>query len=120
MKVAIPVDNGTLTGHFGQCRQVAMFTVDQEAGRIEDEQTLDMPAHQPGVFPLWLAEQGADVIIAGGMGPRALMLFDQAGVRVVVGAAAIAARELVEQFLAGQLTAGDNHCSHGPDHQCDH
>ncbi len=120
MKVAVPVDAGVLAGHFGRCRQAAMFTVDPDTGRIEDERTLDMPPHEPGVFPAWIAEQGADVVIAGGMGPRALMLFAQAGVRVVVGAMSIAPRPLVEQFLAGQLADGANLCGHGPDHQCSH
>ena len=35
------------------------------------------PPHEPGVLPGWLHHLGADVIIAGGMGQRAISLFGE-------------------------------------------
>jgi ATP-binding protein involved in chromosome partitioning len=70
------------------------------------------PAHEPGVLPQWLHEQGANMIIAGGMGQRAQQLFAQAGIQVVCGAGALAPRELVKKYLDGTLVTGDNICDH--------
>jgi ATP-binding protein involved in chromosome partitioning len=120
MKIAVPAEDGVLSTHFGQCRQVILFTIDELTSQVAKEEVLTMPPHEPGVFPAWLSEQGADIVIAGGMGPRAVMLFTQAGVRVLVGAPAAPARQLVEDFLAGRLTSGANVCTHGPDHECAH
>jgi predicted Fe-Mo cluster-binding NifX family protein len=53
-----------------------------------------------------------NAIIAGGMGQRALQLFTQNGIQVIVGAPAEAPEKLVELFLAGNLTSGDNVCDH--------
>lgn len=33
--------------------------------------------HEPGFLPVWLALQGVTHIIAGGMGQRAISLFNQ-------------------------------------------
>jgi predicted Fe-Mo cluster-binding NifX family protein len=63
-------------------------------------------------LPQWLREQGADVIIAGGMGSRAQQLFGQNGIRVVVGAASDAPEVLVRQYLDDRLVTGTNLCDH--------
>jgi ATP-binding protein involved in chromosome partitioning len=118
MKIAIPVENGRLAGHFGHCRQVMLLTVSDK--QIVEQQTLDTPPHQPGAFPAWLAEQGTNVVIAGGMGQRALDLLADADIEVVLGAPSATPEELAAAYLAGELTAGANTCSHGPDHHCEH
>jgi hypothetical protein len=42
------------------------------------------------VLPQWLAERGATVIIAAGMGQRAQGLFTEQGIKEVVGASLVA------------------------------
>ena len=54
----------------------------------------------------------ANLVITGGMGRRAINLFDQAGVKVVVGAPSLEPEELVRQYLAGTLQTEDNICDH--------
>lgn len=120
MHIAIPVERGRLAEHFGRCTQVMLMKVDPQNCRVLSEQRLTMPPHQPGVFPAWLAEQQVNIVIAGGMGPKALALFAQAGIQVVTGAARATPLDLVADYLAGNLTEGANPCHHGPDHQCDH
>ena len=117
MKIAVPTENGRLAGHFGHCPHVTLFTVSGE--QVVQQQTLDTPPHEPGLFPIWLREQGADVVIAAGMGQRALALFAQSGIRVVVGAPSATPAELVAAYTLGKLTGGANTCSHGPDHHCE-
>lgn len=60
----------------------------------------------------WLAERGATFVIAGGMGQRAIALFNQQGIQVLVGAPALAPEALVEEYLAGRLQGGQNVCDH--------
>ena len=43
------------------------------------------PGHSPGFLPKYLAERSIDTVIAGGMGPRAVDLFCQNGIDVVIG-----------------------------------
>jgi predicted Fe-Mo cluster-binding NifX family protein len=63
-------------------------------------------------LPKWLHDLGADVIIAGGMGNRARQLFDENGIKVVVGAPSDAPEVLVRQYLSDSLVTGPNVCDH--------
>jgi predicted Fe-Mo cluster-binding NifX family protein len=110
MKFAIPLAEGKLTAHFGHCQEFAL--VDVEDNEVKKTETLVPPPHEPGVLPKWLHDLGTDVIIAGGMGARALDLFAENDIKVVVGAAALAPEELVKQYLDNRLQVGGNVCDH--------
>jgi len=112
MKIAIPLADGKLTAHFGHCGQFAVVDVDTESKTIQRQVVLDPPAHEPGVLPAWLAEQGVRLVIAGGMGQRAQMLFTDRGIEVIVGAPVDTPEALVSDYLAGTLQVGDNVCDH--------
>lgn len=112
MRIAIPLADGKLCMHFGHCGQFALVDVDEASKTIKGTTKLDPPAHEPGVLPRWLHEQGATVIIAGGMGQRAQSLFTQQGIQVVVGAPADEPEALVNAFLGGTLVSGQNVCDH--------
>ena len=112
MKIAIPLAAGRLCMHFGHCEQFALVDVDEVAQKGRGTTLLTPPPHEPGLLPRWLHEQGADVVIAGGMGQRAQQLFAQSGIRVLVGATAGTPESLVEAYLNGTLTSGQNLCDH--------
>lgn len=112
MRIAVPLADGKLAMHFGHCEQFALVDADLEAKTVTGRQDIVPPPHQPGLLPPWLAEQGAEMIIAGGMGQRALQLFNQSGIEVVVGAPAEAPEDLVQAHMAGTLSAGQNVCDH--------
>lgn len=112
MKIAVPLTDGQLSMHFGHCEQFALVDVDDQTKTVGSVSLLLPPPHEPGVLPRWLHEQGATVIIAGGMGGRAQMLFDQQAITVVVGAPVDAPESLVRQYLAGTLKTGRNVCDH--------
>jgi len=111
MKFAIPTYQGKLCAHFGHCEAFALIDTDSE-GKVVNENYVTPPPHEPGLLPPWLAQQGVNCIIAGGMGSRAQQLFAQQGVRVVTGAQAESPREVVEQYLKGTLQTGANTCDH--------
>lgn len=83
-KVAIPVNNGMLDGHFGHCKQFAIFDINNK--EVIGESTIDAPPHEPGLLPKFLSEKGVTDIVAGGMGHKAITLFHENGVNVFVGA----------------------------------
>ena len=112
MRVAIPVVEGRLSMHFGHCEEFALFDVDEAAKSITKSERLVPPAHEPGLLPRWLAEKGANLIIAGGMGGRAQGLFGQSGIQVVVGAPSEEPEKIVHAYLDGTLQTGGNICDH--------
>jgi len=112
MKIAIPLANGILSMHFGHCEQFALIDVDPAEKKILGRKDLEAPPHEPGLLPTWLAEQGATMIIAGGMGQRAQELFKQRGIHVMVGAPSETPERLVAAYLDGTLQTGANVCDH--------
>ena len=110
MKFAIPLAEGKLTAHFGHCKEFAL--VDVKDNKITNKENKVPPPHEPGVLPRWLHNQGTNVIIAGGMGARALELFAQNGIKVLTGAPSLPPEELVQQYLDSTLQTGFNMCDH--------
>ncbi|MEF8823878.1 MAG: iron-sulfur cluster carrier protein MrpORP [Desulfohalobiaceae bacterium] len=112
LRIAVPVAGGRLCQHFGHSEQFALVDADPESGELKETAYLNPPPHEPGVLPKWLAEQGAQVVLAGGMGARAVNYFHDYGVRVVTGAQDLPPQELVRSYLQGALTTGENACTH--------
>jgi len=112
MRIAIPVENDTLSTHFGHCQSFSLSDVDPETQGIVREERLPAPPHEPGLLPRWLAERGATHIIAGGMGQRALDLFASHGIQVITGAPQETPQLLVQRFLSGDLATTGNLCDH--------
>jgi len=98
--------------HFGHCEKFALLDVDKQAKKILGRKDVDSPPHQPGLLPPWLAEQGVNLVIAGGMGQRALQIFQSHGIQVLVGASPEAPERIVGEYLAGTLKSGGNVCDH--------
>ncbi|MDD4209981.1 MAG: NifB/NifX family molybdenum-iron cluster-binding protein [Bacteroidales bacterium] len=108
--IAIPLENGMLCTHFGHCQTFAIV-------KVEDEKIIEIreevpPEHVPGVYPRWVAQFGVSDVIAGGMGQQAIALFHEQGINAFVGAPQKAAKELVEEFLEGNLQLTANYCNH--------
>lgn len=110
MKIAIPTVQGRLCMHFGHCEQFALVSVEDQA--IAETEMLTPPPHEPGILPVWLHEQGTDVIISGGMGSRAKDLFARNQIEVIVGAPADVPEAVVKSYLAGTLKTVANTCDH--------
>ncbi|MFH1373367.1 MAG: NifB/NifX family molybdenum-iron cluster-binding protein [bacterium] len=110
MKIAIPTVDGVLCPHFGHCQQFAILDVDPETKSINEVEMLTPPPHEPGVLPAWLNQMGCTVIIAGGMGGRAVGIFQQNGIEVIMGAPNGKPEEIVAAYLNSKLTTGANPC----------
>ncbi|HUX58211.1 MAG TPA: NifB/NifX family molybdenum-iron cluster-binding protein [Bacteroidales bacterium] len=109
-RIAIPLENGILCSHFGHCQQFAI--VDTENNSISKETLVTPPPHAPDLLPAWLAEKKVTDVIAGGMGQRAINLFNQQKINVFVGAQIKSHKELANDLLNNSLAAGANYCDH--------
>jgi predicted Fe-Mo cluster-binding NifX family protein len=112
MKVAVPVTEGKISDHFGHCTHFALFDVNVATGTIGHQELVASPEHQPGLLPQWLAEKGVSVVIVKGIGLRALALFRESGIQVVVGAVGEQPEKMVLDYVRGELVTGDNLCDH--------
>lgn len=112
MRYAVPVTNGKLATHFGHCEHFAFIDVDEERKVILHKELVNSPGHQPGLLPVWLAEEGASTIIASGMGSRAQTLFQENRIEVVLGALEDDPEQVVLDHIRGTLATGDNVCDH--------
>lgn len=112
MRFAVPVSGGVISPHFGHCEQFALIDVDLSTKNILKKELVVSPAHQPGLLPVWLAEKGVSAILAGGMGSRAQMLFQENRINVITGVMEADPEKAVLKYLDGSLDTGDNVCDH--------
>jgi predicted Fe-Mo cluster-binding NifX family protein len=110
---------GSLSAHFGRCPFYTFVNAerDQILG-FEVVKNPYFPNHQPGVIPQFIYSQKANVMIAGGMGPRAIDLFNQLGIDVATGAQG-KVRDVVEAYLRGEIQGVVACEQHGHDHGCE-
>jgi predicted Fe-Mo cluster-binding NifX family protein len=109
-RIAVPLEKGLLCAHFGHCEQFAIL--DTNENLITKESFTSPPPHEPGLLPGWLAEKGVTDVIAGGMGQRAINLFNQQKINVFAGAPIKSPKELASDLLTNSLEAGANYCDH--------
>jgi len=80
--------DGEVSAHFGRCPYYVL--VKANGGEATEFQIVvanpHFDSHQPGMMPRFIRGLGADVIIAGGMGPRAIEMFHGFGIEVATGA----------------------------------
>jgi len=108
--IAIPLENGVLCEHFGHCECFSIIEVLNN--EIVDIKELVPPEHVPGLYPRWVGTFGVTDVIAGGMGQKAITLFNQENINVFVGAPVCTAKELVTDFIANKLILNANNCNH--------
>ncbi len=107
---AIPTINKKLSAHFGHCQEFAVISTDDN--KITDIKYLEPPEHMPGTYPNFLARNGVNIIIAGGLGVKAQDVFVANNIEVFMGVNSDQPEELVEQYLKDQLESGQNLCDH--------
>jgi len=124
-RIAIPSSypgglDAEVGAHFGHCDLYTL--VDIKEGQIAQVSTLPNVPHQQGgcLAPVnHLAKNGVTVLIAGGMGLRPLMGFNQAGIEVYRGTENPSVHIAVKALIDGQLErfTRDHTCGGGQQHQ---
>ncbi|MGQ9721764.1 MAG: NifB/NifX family molybdenum-iron cluster-binding protein [Candidatus Jordarchaeum sp.] len=90
--------------HFGRCPYYIF--VDVEGNLVKTIETKENPyfnSHEPGVVPQFIAKENANVIIAGGMGPRAIEWFEKLGVQPITGISG-KVKDALDKYLGGKLS----------------
>ena len=111
MNTVIAIPSGSPGGleapigaHFGHCDLYTMVSV--RDGEVSSVETIPNIPHQQGgcLAPVqYLSEKGAKALIAGGMGLRPLMGFNQMGIRVYFGGESETVGDALTAFMAGKL-----------------
>ena len=110
MKVAISTDGEVVSAHFGRCPSFTIIEI--EDSKLISREVIDNPGHHPGFLPQFLRKNGVGAIVAGGMGQRALDLFAQVGIEVVVGISG-SIDEVIDEIVKGTLKGGESLCKPG-------
>ena len=111
--------SGQISQHFGRCPYYVI--VDVEGDEIEKTDSVNNPYynnHVPGMVPQFINQQGVNVMIAGGMGPRAIDMFSSLGIEVVTGAIGNVGNVL-QAYLKGEIS-GVEPCEHDYPGEHDH
>ena len=120
MRIAVSADSkqgldSVVSPHFGRCPHYILVDIeDHEVTGIREVDSPYYGHHQPGQVPAFIHSLGANVMLAGGMGHRAIMFFQQFGIEGVTGAYGTV-RQSVEQYLGGQLK-GAAPCKESQEH----
>jgi predicted Fe-Mo cluster-binding NifX family protein len=112
--------DGDMAEHFGRCPFYVVTRVsgEQEVEAAEVRANPYYPQHEPGQVPQFIHSLGADVVIASGMGHRAIRWFEQLGVQAVTGSRG-QVRATLQAYLNGEIH-GAAGCSHDHDHDHGH
>ena len=117
MKIVIPSADEKLCGHFGHCEYFTFVEVNSETKEILN---IEKKVPEEGIScqsANWFASQGANVVLAGGMGGRPMAIFAQNGVKIIAGCPELGIEEVVKQYLNNTLLTGENSCG-GEHHHC--
>ena len=110
MKIAISTDGRHVSEHFGRCPSFTIVYIDD--GKEISRQIISNPGHHPGFLPKYLREKGVTCIIAGGMGQRAMGLFNEQGIDTILGVSG-SVDGVIDQLLKGALSGGESSCTPG-------
>ena len=108
MRIVVSADDSSgldseVSPHFGRCPFYVL--IDLVGDQVDTVRTVENPyhaQHRPGQVPGFINSQAADVMLAGGMGRRAIGLFQQYGIQAVTGASGTV-RHALKQYLSGVL-----------------
>ena len=116
LKIAVASSGSDATEHFGHCELFLIFSICDK--KIVSREAIPNPGHKPGFLPNYLADQGVNVIMSGGMGSSAIDLFNQHDIEVVTGVSGDA-ESAVNAYLAGDLKSTGSIChEHAFESEC--
>lgn len=120
MKIAVTAENdqgleSPVAQHFGHAPYFVIAEIAYDA--VTNVEVMSNPfaqGHEPGQIPGFVVEQGAKVMISGGMGGRAIEFFKGAGVSTATGAQGRVA-DALQAYLSGDLL-GSGPCAESVAH----
>lgn len=109
MKIAVTYENGEVFQHFGKTESFKLYDV--QGSEIISAQVIGTNGEGHEALAAYLAGQGVDVVICGGMGGGAQAALLEAGIAAISGAEG-SADEAVAAFIRGELKSAGKNCDH--------
>ncbi|MDY0019714.1 MAG: NifB/NifX family molybdenum-iron cluster-binding protein [Anaerolineae bacterium] len=104
-----------ISPHFGHCPYFTVVDVEgKEIRAVGSAANPYSAGHQPGEIPAFVQGLGAQVMLSGGMGGRAIALFEEYGIQPATGATGTVS-EALTRYLNGDLDAAAP-CSESVEH----
>ncbi|MFO8017099.1 MAG: NifB/NifX family molybdenum-iron cluster-binding protein [Promethearchaeia archaeon] len=110
MKYAISSSEGKVFGHFGRAPEFTFIEV--KDGEVVEKETYPNPGHSVGSIPKFVNKKGADYMIAGGMGRRAIQFFQKYGIEPILGITG-SIDDIIQKILNGTLEGKESICKPG-------
>ena len=110
MVVAIPTEEGSVSGHFGKCTTFTIAKI--ENGSVVSEEILDTKEAKHEELAQILKEKGVELAIAGNIGEGAKAALESEGILLIAGASG-SIPEVLAGFITGEL-------KNNPSAGCDH
>jgi predicted Fe-Mo cluster-binding NifX family protein len=122
-RIAFSSDNekgmdAIISSHFGRCPYFTLVDVNDDQRKVTNVSVVENPHftnHVMGAVPDFIKQQKADIMVSGGMGRRAVALFEKAGIEIVTGFTQTV-RQALEKYFNGRLK-GFAPCSGGHHHE---
>lgn len=125
-KIAVPLTgNNQIDDHFGHCEFYGIYTV-SDNNQIVDfriQESAQGCGCKSNIAKV-LADDGVNIMLAGGIGAGAINVLNTWGIQVIRGCMGNA-DDAVKEFLAGRLTDSGSSCQlhehhhgHGESHSC--
>lgn len=109
MRIAVACDGDKISPHFGRCERFLIAEIEGE--QVQVSEWMANPGHEPGLLPRLMAERKVECVLAGGAGPRAIGMFEEAGIHFIAGVSGDPAEALVA-LACGTLQPGESACEH--------
>ncbi len=109
MKIVVSSDgnrnlDSLVSHHFGRCPYFCIVDLDgDDIINVESVKNPYFDSHSIGQVPSFIKSLGAGVMLAGGMGRRAISIFEDFGIGCSTGAAGTI-KNAVDSYLKGVLT----------------
>ena len=102
-RVAIPVNDGKLSEHFGRCSHYKIFEID---GASVGEQEYSLPeVDSIGELPAWASGKGITDIITHRIDRQIIMLFGKFKINLFVGVPIDTPENLINEYLNERIVS---------------
>ena len=120
MRIAVPLSGGVFSHHFGQSTAFWVCDVQPNSTAVGEGKEIAIPeCGGCGAIPGVLAEAGVNLVIAGGMGAGAVQNLSRFGIEVITGIAGGTPKQIVQEYVAGQLASTGQLCKQHEEHHGD-
>ncbi len=119
-KIAVPTRGTSLDDHFGHCESYTIFTID-DTNKVNAKDVI--PSTQDcgckSNIATKLNELGVSVMLAGNIGPGAVNVLGNVGIKVFRGYSGNI-DDVLKDYLNGVVGETGANCNHDHGHTCSH